>query len=185
MLAAAHAAMAVSMRRGLIPFWAKDMKIAYSTINARVESASAKPAFRDAWKRRRCLVPASGYYEWRVLAERKTKQPYFVHAANAPVLMFAGLWDRWQDAEAEVIQSYSIVTMAAAGAIADIHDRMPLILPPPLLRDWIYGSADDAASIALAAPVPELAFHGVSKAVGNVRNQGGGLIEPLAARNHS
>ncbi|MDZ4814087.1 MAG: SOS response-associated peptidase [Pseudomonadota bacterium] len=179
--AATHAAMAVSMRWGLIPFWARDMKVAYSTINARVESASAKPAFRDAWKRRRCLVPASGYYEWRVLADGKTKQPYFVHAADAPVLMFAGLWDRWQGAATEAIQSYSIVTMPAAGVIAEIHDRMPLILPSSLLRDWIYGSADDAAGIALAAPVPLLAFHAVPNAVGNVRNQGPGLIEDLAA----
>lgn len=175
-------AVAQEMRWGLIPSWAKDSKLAYSTINARVETVSAKPAFREAWKRRRCIVPASGYYEWRMLADGKSKQPYFVHAANAPIMLFAGLWERWQRGANQAIESYSIVTMPAAGAVSAVHDRMPLILPPALLRDWIYAGAQDAAALALAAPIPELAFHEVGTAVGNVRNEGAWLIEVLDKR---
>lgn len=169
----------VPMRWGLVPFWAKDPKIAYSTINARIESASSKPAFREPWKRRRCLVPSSGYYEWQVLADGKTKQPWFIHAADAPILMFAGLWDRWRGPDGE-IDSYAILTQPAEGAVTAVHDRMPLSLPPALLADWLHGSPEDAAAIAHSAPVAEVAFHRVARAVGNARNQGPGLIAALA-----
>lgn len=170
---------AYPMRWGLVPRWAKDAKIGYSTINARVDTACTKPSFRDAWKHRRCLVPASGYYEWPVLADGKTKQPYFIRDADAPVLMFAGLWERWQGPDGP-LDTYSIVTQDAAGDVATIHDRMPLALPQSMLRDWVYGDADTAAAIAQAAPVPSLVFHPVGRDVGNVRNQGPTLIEALA-----
>jgi putative SOS response-associated peptidase YedK len=166
------------LRWGLVPFWARDAKIGYSTINARVETAATKPAFREAWKRRRCLVPASGYYEWPVLAGQK--QAWHIRAAHAPMLMFAGLWERWTPPEGDAMESFSIVTQAAAGEVAQLHDRMPLILPPALLHDWLHGDAAAAVAIAASAPVPDLAFHRVAAAVGNVRNQGPGLIEPLA-----
>jgi putative SOS response-associated peptidase YedK len=170
-------ALATQMRWGLIPAWARDAKIAYSTINARVETASSKPAFRSAWKSRRCLVPASGYFEWP--GEGKQKQPYYIHATDAPVLMFGGLWERWSPKDGEAIETYSIVTMDAAGDLARLHDRMPLILPPDLHRDWIEGDGEQAAAIAQAAPVPALTWYAVGKAVGNVRNQGPQLIEPV------
>lgn len=162
------------MRWGLIPFWAKDSKIAYSTINARIETASSKPAFREAWKRRRGLLPSSGYYEWKPLPAGG-KQPYFIHAADGPLLMFAALWERWQGPDGE-LESYSILTQSAAGEVTAVHDRMPLILPPSLFRDWLHASPADAAAIAHAAPVPALAFHPVGKAVGNPRSQGETLI---------
>jgi putative SOS response-associated peptidase YedK len=166
------------MRWGLIPFWAKDGKVAYTTINARVETASTKPAFREAWKRRRCLVPSSGYFEWQVLADGKTKQPFFIRNVQSPILMFAGLWERWNGPEGE-LETYSVVTRDSAGPVSRIHDRMPLTLTPELLRDWLHGTADDAAAIAQAAPLPELDFYPVSRAVGNVRNTGEQLIAPL------
>jgi len=165
------------MRWGLVPYWAKDLKIAYSTINARIETASSKPAFREPWKRRRCLVPSSGYYEWQLLADGKSKQPWFVHAVDAPLLMFAGLWDRWRGPEGD-IDSYAIITQPAAGAIAQVHDRMPLILPAVRFSDWLLG---DPAAVAESIPAPSLAFHRVGKAVGNVRQQGEALIRPVAA----
>ncbi len=168
-----------ALRWGLIPFWAKDAKLAYSTINARVESADSKPAFREAWKKRRCLVPSSGYYEWQVLADGKSKQPWFIHADDAPLLMFAGLWERWKGPDGDV-ESYSIVTRPAAGAITRVHDRMPLILQPAAYEPWLRGSGDDASAIAASVPTPKLAFHPVGKAVGNVRSQGEQLIRPLA-----
>jgi len=164
-----------AMRWGLIPFWAKDAKLAYSTINARIESASSKPAFREPWKRRRCLVPSSGYYEWQVLADGKSKQAWFIHSAAAPLLMFAGLWDRWHGPEG-AIDSYSIITQPAAGTITQVHDRMPLILPASLYMEWLRG---DPAAVAEAAPVPALRFHPVAAAVGNVRQQGEGLIREI------
>ncbi|MGQ0798730.1 MAG: SOS response-associated peptidase [Pseudomarimonas sp.] len=174
-LANAAGADVAPMRWGLIPFWAKDAKLAYSTINARIESANRKPAFREAWKRRRCLVPSSGYYEWQVLADGKSKQPWFIHAANAPLLMFAGLWDCWHGPDGD-IHSYSIITQPAAGTITQVHDRMPLILPPALYGEWMQG---DPAAVAEAAPVPVLSFHPVGSAVGNVRQQGEGLIREI------
>lgn len=170
------------LRWGLIPAWAKDTKAGYSTINARIETAATKPAFRDAWKRRRCLIPASGYYEWP--GEGANKQPYYIHAA-APILMFAGLYELWTPSEGASIQSFTIITMDAEGPVAKMHDRMPLILPPDLARDWIESDAQQAAAIAQAAPVPELVFYPVGKAVGNVRNQGRGLVDQVEVGHRS
>ena len=167
-------AIAQEMRWGLLPAWAKDAKLAYSTINARVETAPFKPAFRAAWKQRRGVVPSSGYYEW--LQDGSAKQPYFIHARDAPVLFFAGLWEQRADQ-----LTYSIVTRAADPSIAFLHDRMPLMLPADLLADWIHGSPEQAAGIALAAPEPALRWHKVDPAVGNVRNRGAQLIDPLTA----
>ena len=175
-------ATAHQMRWGLIPGWAKDSKIGYSTFNARAETASTKPVFRDSWKRRRCLIPSSGYYEWQLLANGKTKQPYFIHNADAPILMFAGLWARWHSPTSGDIDSYSILTHEAAGPVRELHDRMPLMLPPDLLGAWLNGSSDDAAAIVHAAPVASLAFHRIGNAVGNVRNEGAGLIEPIEVK---
>ncbi len=179
-LVAGGGAEAREMRWGLIPSWARDSRLGLSTINARVETACSKPTFRHAWRHHRCLVPASGYYEWQTLADGKSKQPYFVHAADAPVLMFAGLWDRWRAPDGHVVDSYSIVTQPARGATIDLHDRMPLVLPRERLHDWLYCDAQQAVALAQAVEPPPLAFHPVGKAVGNVRNQGPSLIAPLA-----
>lgn len=167
-----------AMRWGIIPAWARDTRIAWNTINARIETVASKPAFRAAWRARRCLVPASGYYEWP--GEGRAKQPFYIHPARAPILMFAGLWERFTPADAEPVETYSIITMDAAGPLAELHDRMPLMLPAELHQAWLYGSADEAMNIAHAAPVPEVRWHAVGKAVGNVRNQGPTLIEPIS-----
>jgi putative SOS response-associated peptidase YedK len=166
------------MRWGLLPPFAKDTKLVYSTINARLESVAEKPAFRGAWKKRRALVPASGYYEWPVIDGRK--RPHWIHLADSPVLLFGGLWESRSDGAGGELLTYSIVTRPADPVIATVHDRMPLILPPELLHDWLHGDADEAMAIAHAAPEPALAYHEVETAVGNVRNQGRQLIAPLA-----
>ncbi|MCC6562163.1 MAG: SOS response-associated peptidase [Xanthomonadales bacterium] len=163
------------LRWGLIPAWSKDLKIAWSTINARIETVASKPAFRSAWKQRRCLIPASGYYEWP--GEGAHKRPYYIHPMQEPLLMFGAIWERWSPADGPPLQSFSIVTLPAAGNIEGLHDRMPLMLPPELFGDWIRGTPAQAAEIAHAAPIPSLAFHPVRPAVGNVRNQGRELIE--------
>lgn len=168
-------AKAGQMKWGLLPAWAKDAKMAYSTINARVETVATKPAFRGAWKAgRRCLVISTGYYEWPVIAGEK--RPHFIHRTDSHITMFGGIWEKWGD-----LLTYSIVTKDADENIAPLHDRMPLILPPDLWGDWLNGSVDDAMGIASTIGEQPMAYHEVGKAVGNVRNQGPQLIEPIAA----
>ena len=167
-----------TMRWGLLPSFAKDTRLAYSTINARLESVDTKPAFRKAWVKRRALVPATGYYEWPVIDGRK--RPHYIRLADSPVMLFGGLWEARPDGAGGWWLTYSIVTRAADPIIAPVHDRMPLILPPETHRAWLHGSADEAMAIAHAAPEPALAYHEVDPAVGNVRNQGAQLIAPLA-----
>lgn len=171
-------AIARTMRWGLLPPWAKDARIGASMINARLETAATKPAFRKAWAARRCLVPASGYYEWRL--EHGIKQPYWIHDLEHPVLMFAGLWENWKQPDGEWLQSFALITRAAVDAMAQLHDRTPLMLQAPVLASWLHGSADDAAAIADAAVPPRLAWHPVNRAVSNPRSNGPGLIEPVA-----
>lgn len=168
---------ALPMRWGLLPAWARDPRLAYQTINARLESVAQKPAFRDAWRQRRCLVPSSGYYEWQRL-DARTRPPYFIHHADAPVLFFAGLWAARPDEAGGELLTYSVITRDADPAIAAIHDRMPLLLPAATFGDWLHGSPDDAMAIARSAP-PPLAFHRVDPAVGNVRSTGPQRSAPL------
>ena len=167
------------MRWGLLPSWAKDIKIGASMINARLETVAERPAFRNAWKARRCLVPASGYYEWRL--EEGIKQPYLIHDPDSPVLMFAGLWENWKTPGGDWLQSFAIITLGATDTMEQLHDRTPLMLSAIVLHDWLHGSADQAAAIALSAsPPPALAWYPVSRAVSNPRNNDRRLVEPLA-----
>ena len=172
-------AQARQMRWGLLPSWAKDIKIGASMINARHETVAERPAFRSAWKARRCLVPASGYYEWRL--EEGIKQPYLIHDPDSPVLMFAGLWENWKTPGGDWLQSFAIITLGATDAMEQLHDRTPLMLSAIVLHDWLHGSADQAAAIALSAsPPPALAWYPVGRAVSNPRNNDRRLVEPLA-----
>lgn len=168
------------MRWGLVPHWADDPKGGFHTINARIETAAEKPAFRDAWRRRRCLVPANGYYEW-VTDAQGGKQPFHLAPAEAPLLMFAGLWDRWIAPDGAPLLSFSIVTEAAEGAIAALHHRRPVMLPPEAFADWLSAPADALDALLASAPRPALRWHAVSAAVGNPRNEGASLVEPIAA----
>jgi len=118
------------LRWGLIPSWAKDPGIGNRLINARAESVAAKPSFRSAFKRRRCLIPASGFYEWQ--KQNRGKQPYFVRLRDQPVFAFAGLWESWQD-----IPTATIITTAANPDLQPIHDRMPVILQPQDYETWL------------------------------------------------
>jgi putative SOS response-associated peptidase YedK len=166
------------MRWGLVPAWAKDPKGGYNTCNARVESAATKPSFREAWKRRHCLVPVSGYFEWPGEEGEKHKQPFYIRHREAPVLMLAGLYETWAR-DGQLVDSFTIVTMDSDGPVRELHDRMPLVIPPAMARDWLEGDGAAAAAIAQAAPVPDLRFHPVTKAVGAVKNNGPTMIEPI------
>lgn len=173
-----HGYEAKPLRWGLIPSWAKDEKLGAKTINARAETVTTKPAFRNAFKKRRCLVPASGYFEWRV--EEGGKQPYFIHDPAGELLMFAGLWEVWRPAENEDwVRTFTIITGAPGKVSGDIHDRQPLILPPDLWQVWMDGSPEEASATLVAAPEAELVYHAVPKAVGSPRNKGPELVEPI------
>jgi len=118
------------LRWGLVPWWAKDIKVGFSNINAKAETVAEKPAYRDAFKERRCIIPADGFYEWKKL-DPKTKQPYAIVMEDRSVFGFAGLWERWKNrTTGETIQSCTIVTTTPNKICAPIHDRMPAILGP-------------------------------------------------------
>ena len=132
-----------ALRWGLVPFWAKDLKIAYKTINARSETIATKPALRAAFKKRRCLVPASGYIEWK--QERKGKQPYNICLKDRGLFAFAGLWEHWEG-ENETLETFTIATTTASDQIKEIHDRMPVIVPKQDYRTWLESDDQDALS---------------------------------------
>lgn len=168
-----------TMRWGLLPPWAKDPKIGASMINARLETAAEKPAFRKAWVARRCLVPATGYYEWRL--EHGIKQPYFIHDLEHRVLMFAGLWENWKQPDGAWLQTFSLITRAAVDPMDQLHDRTPLMLQAPALAEWLHGDGAAATRIANAAVPPKLDWYPVTRAVSNPRSNGRGLIDPVPA----
>ncbi len=172
------ASRAEAMRWGLIPSWAKDKKIGAHTINARVETVDSKPSFRSAFKRRRALVPASGYFEWRM--EEGGKQPYFIHAPGRELLLFAGLWETWHDTEADRdLHTFTIITGAPGKVSGDIHDRQPVILPPETWAAWLDSEPGEARAILDEAPEADLEYYPVPKAVGSPKNKGPELVEPI------
>lgn len=166
------------LRWGLIPFWAKDMKTSF--INARAETLAEKPAFRAALKRRRCLVIADGYYEWKTLGPKK-KQPYYFRMKDEAPFAFAGIWDKWQG-ETEPIESCSLITTSANELSRAIHDRMPVMLRGAQAEAWIDPAiGDPAALVELLQPYPaeQMTCYAVGQAVGSVKNNGAQCIEPL------
>ena len=165
------------MRWGLIPFWAKDPKGGANMINARAETIASKPAFRAAFKRRRCVVPADGYYEWRKQASHK--QPFYITARNHEPLWFAGVWERW-DKEGAPLESCSIVTIDANTDVAAIHHRMPVLLERDQIRLWLSGDDPAAKSLLTQPPSGRLGAIPVSTFVNNSRNEGGRCITPLS-----
>lgn len=167
----------VIARWGLIPHWAKDKKIAYSTINARSETAADKPAFRDAFKKRRCLVIADGFFEWK--REGKEKTPYLIRLKDAGPFAFAGLWSTWRPADGEEVTSYTIMTTEPNEFMAKIHNRMPVILSGDDHNRWLDLDANPSA-VLKPCPSDNLEAYPVDNRVGNVKNNDPGLIEPLA-----
>lgn len=170
------------MKWGLVPSWSKDPSAGARMINARSESAATKPAFRSALKKRRCLIPADGWFEWR--REAGNKQPFFMTGGDGASLAFAGLWETWRDPSAEEgappLVTCTVLTTNAIGRLTDIHDRMPLLMPPELWSRWL--DPDSAEVTDLLAPprlevVDSLELRPVSDAVNNVRNNGPELLE--------
>lgn len=170
------------LRWGLVPRWAKDASGAARMMNARGESVADKPAFRDAFARRRCLVPMDGFYEWR--GEGRAKQPFACALRSGAPMACAGLWEGWKQPDGEWLRSFTIVTCAAAGRQALLHERMPVILPPEAWEAWLDPAAAPADLLALLVPAEDatLAFWPVSARVGRVAENDAGLLErdPLA-----
>jgi putative SOS response-associated peptidase YedK len=152
------------MRWGLIPFWAKDPKIGHSMFNARAETIDQKPAFRDSFRSRRCLVPADGFFEWKRTA--KLKLPMRFVLPDRSVFAFAGIWDRWEDPAGKEVLSCSIITTAANSFMAGIHERMPAILKPEDYSGWL-----EAGHKELLQPYPgEMDVYEVPPLVNSPRN---------------
>jgi putative SOS response-associated peptidase YedK len=173
------------MKWGLIPHWAKDNRLQYSTFNARSEDFTTKPAFRDAWKwGQRCLVVTDGFYEWKKLdAKGKDKQPYAIAMADNGQMVMAGLWAKWKDSKSgDQIESCTILTCGPNNVIRELHNRMPVILSE---LDWSKWLGEEPAAeeelLAMLKPCPDesLKIWPVNKMVGNVRNKGPQLAMPL------
>ncbi len=167
-------------RWGLIPHWAKDVTIGNRMFNARAETVADKPSFRNAYRRRRCLIPANGFYEWR--SENGRKQPYCCHIDHR-LFSLAGIWEHWQDAEGNEIQSCAIITTDARGAMQELHQRMPVYIAPDDYATWLDCKSEqtDGADELLHNTAPDYQFYAVGTAVGNSRNEGPDLIKPLEA----
>ena len=169
------------LRWGLVPFWAKDLAIGSRMINARAETLAEKPAFRKAFAKRRCLILADGFYEWRKFAGG-AKQPYRITLPDGAPFAFAGLWETWRNpADGETVETCTIATTEARGAIAEIHHRMPVILAPESYDTWLAVAEDsEAAAEAMATgPGAELVAHPISTRVNKVTNDDPGIIEPV------
>ena len=167
----------VRLQWWLLPFWAKAPRIKYSTFNARVETVSTAASFRAPLQRRRCIIPALGWYEWQELPSGNL--PWYLHDAKGELLAFAGLWDRWEGG-AEVIESCTIIVGPANAVFGKIHDRMPFVLSPDWAGSWLDRNLTDAGeAMALLQPNPDhaIAFHRVSTRVSSAKNQGAELID--------
>jgi putative SOS response-associated peptidase YedK len=169
------------LRWGLVPSWSKDAAGGARMMNARSESVAQKPAFRDAFRKRRCLVPMDGFYEWR--SEGRAKQPFACALASGEPMACAGLWEGWKQPDGEWLRTFTILTCAAAGRQALLHDRMPVILPRAAWDAWL-ADEDEAALLALLRPAEDalLAFWPVAARVGRVAEDDAGLVvrDPLA-----
>ena len=188
------------MKWGLVPSWAKDPKIGSKMINARSETAAEKPAFRTAIKKRRCLVPADGFYEWAKVPGQKTKQPYYITRADGEPIVFAGLWEAWKPksgSEAQPVAtadgaapedvdwliSCTLMTTTPNAEMAEIHNRMPVLVPPTWWDRWLdpQVTVDEISELFQPAPDGLLQLSPISTMVNNVRNKGPELIEPSGA----
>ena len=171
------------MRWGLVPFWSKDGKAGFNTINAKAETITTSGLYREAMKRRRCLVPADWFYEWKKM-DAKTKQPYAIAMKNGELFAFAGLWERWANKESgQALETYTIITTDPNELMSKlaIHDRMPVILKPGDYGRWLEPGDPQRPPIDLLRPLDAelMMAWKVGPDVGNVRNNNPALVEPL------
>lgn len=166
------------LRWGLVPFWAKDPSIGNRMINARAETIAEKPSFRNAYKKRRCLILADGFYEWRQEGDGKT--PYFISLADGSPFAFAGLWENWTSKESdESLQTTAIITTAASDFMAQLHQRMPVVMQPEHADRWLGGDMELLSKVIDNSPSYQA--WPVERTVNNARNEDPALIEPAGA----
>ena len=169
------------MRWGLVPFWSKDGKMAFNTINAKAETITTSPAYREPMKRRRCLVPADWLYEWKKL-DAKTKQPYAIAMKDRSLFAFAGLWDSWKDkTTGQTLETYTVITTDPNELTALIHTRMPVIIAPNDYKRWMEPGEPAHLPVDLLRPylAEEMAAWPVNARVGNIRNNDPALVDPV------
>jgi putative SOS response-associated peptidase YedK len=169
------------MRWGLVPFWSKDGKASYSTINARAETVPTSATYREAFKRRRCLVPADLFYEW-MKVDAKTKQPYAIALTDGSLFAFAGLWETWKDkVTGETKETYTVITTDPNELMEPLHNRMPVVLAPNDYERWMAPADPAKLPVDLLRPYPaeEMTAWKVGAAVGNVRNNEPSLTERM------
>lgn len=169
---------------GLVPIWAKDPKVGSKMINARAETLATKNAYKPAFKRRRCIIPADGFYEWKKIPGQKAKQPHYIRRPEGEPLAFAGLWEVWRgpDRQGEPLRSCTIVTTSANETMRPLHDRMPVLLPASAWEEWLDPTNDDIETLGkllVPAPPQVIVTHPVSTDVNRVSNKGPELIEPV------
>jgi putative SOS response-associated peptidase YedK len=164
---------------GLVPYWAEDMSLQSHMINARGETVHEKPAFRQAFRQRRCLVPADGFFEWPTVGA-KSKQPWLFARRDKTPFAFAGLWERWVPPQGEVLETFTIVNTAANAPMSQFHDRVPVILDPLDYAAWLDPKID-ARALVRPPPGDTLGFVRVSSYVNNVRHDDAGCLAPAAA----
>lgn len=170
----------VRLRWGLVPSWAKDPAMGNKLINARAETVAGKPAFRAAFKRRRCLLPADGFYEWKRLDGGK--QPYRIHLADGGPFCFAGLWEHWRGADEQTLETCTIITTAANATVSPLHDRMPVILDPADYGLWLDvdgAGPDDLQALLEPYPAGAMAAYPVSPRVNNPRHDAPDCVAPV------
>ena len=171
----------VNMRWGLVPSWADSPEVGTRSINARVETIAELPTFRRAYAARRCVVPATGYFEWRSAGGKAPKQPQWIHRQDGASLALAGLWESWHFPDGDELQSFAIVTTDAQGELREIHDRMPLELRGDAIDTWMQPGAlpeGALAQLVSAASVEQLAVRAVDPRVSSPFNDDPGCIEP-------
>lgn len=170
---------AVWLRWGLIPSWSAEPRVKYSTINARAETVAEKPTYRQAFRQRRCLIPADGFYEWRKVGDRK--QPYWIGMADQSPFVFAGLWEHWER-DGETVESCTILVTQANERIREIHDRMPVILDPADYDQWLNPAVRDPTEVLAllrSYPTDRMALWPVGSAVNRPVSQGSDLMKPI------
>lgn len=164
---------------GLIPNWSKDSAIGLKLANARAETVAEKPSFRGAFRSRRCIVPASGFYEWK--AEGRMKQPYYFHYRSGEPLAIAGLWESWRDPAGNIVRTFCVITTKANDVVAPVHDRMPVLLAPSDFTQWLNPDTkgNDVAGLLVPCRPELMECWPVSKAVSRTTNDGAALIDPV------
>jgi putative SOS response-associated peptidase YedK len=169
----------IPMRWGLVPLWAKDLSMGARAINARAESIDQKPAFRDAFERRRCLVPSDGFFEWE--KKGKLRQPWRIGPAEDGLMALAGVWERWRAPDGGVVRSYAVVTTDANELVAPLHDRMPVVIPPERFAEWLDPETPREELKRLLRPYPaeRMRAYPISRRLNDVRNDDADCIEPF------